>query len=76
VELYQQKRWPNVNNQQFVEKFNEEFVNLCNDCLLENSNILDELEKEILEHTYSKIFWLESFSKHIFKHPKKYFIDN
>jgi DNA-dependent RNA polymerase len=74
VELYQQKRWPAVNNKKFIENFNEEFVNLCNDILSENpyiNTLVEELEKEILEHMYSKIFWLESFSKHIFKHPKK-----
>jgi hypothetical protein len=74
VELYQQKRWPAVNNKKFIDNFNEEFVNFCNNILSETpyiNTLIEELEKEILEHMYSKIFWLESFSKHIFKHPKK-----
>lgn len=71
VELYNKN--DGVNNNKFIENFNK-FVNLCNNILSENPDIntlIEELEKEILEHMYSKIFWLDSFAKHIFKHPKK-----
>ena len=67
VELYQQKRWPAVNNNKFIENFNEAFVNLCNNILSENPDIntlIEELEKEIHAHLFKNIL-LEFFQKYI-----------
>jgi DNA-dependent RNA polymerase len=74
VELYNQKRWPDVIDKNYHKVYNEAFVSLCNDILSENPNITKQIEglaKVITDNKYSKIFWLKSFSKLIFKKERE-----
>jgi hypothetical protein len=48
IELYGQKRWPDVKDRKFHKVYNEAFVNLCDNILLENptiSKFIEELAK-------------------------------
>jgi hypothetical protein len=74
VELYNQKRWPDVKDKRYHKVFDEAFVNLCNDILSKNPGITQltvDLKTMLEGYEYSKIFWLKSFSKIIFKKSRK-----
>jgi hypothetical protein len=73
VELYNQKRWPDVIDKTIIRN-TMSFVNLCNDILSANPNItqlIKGLAEVINGYKYSKIFCLKSFSKIIFKKDRR-----